>query len=58
MAEPKQNPCYMCKDRTATCHGTCEKYLSWKKHWDASRKKQKNLTTFKSWYQGDYTIKK
>ena len=25
-------PCQDCNDRYATCHGECQKYLSWKNH--------------------------
>lgn len=33
----KDCPCTMeCLERTATCHGTCEKYLKW----DANQKKK------------------
>ena len=26
----KEPPCHECKERSATCHGNCERYLSWK----------------------------
>ena len=25
-----QNPCWKCSDRSAGCHGKCEKYKAWK----------------------------
>ena len=34
----EQNPCYNCEKRNATCHGTCQDYLTWKKKNDAIAK--------------------
>ena len=25
--DPHKHPCYECKERHATCHGTCQRYL-------------------------------
>jgi len=27
----KQTPCYKCEFRTVGCHGSCEKYIMWRK---------------------------
>lgn len=32
-------PCRYCQERTFDCHGKCERYLSWNKQNDATRKK-------------------
>lgn len=35
----KQNPCRDCEERYAGCHATCEKYITWKKEYDALQAK-------------------
>lgn len=32
-------PCKGCDERTVTCHGTCEKYLAWRKDLDEKNRK-------------------
>lgn len=42
MRDPVISPCKGCPDRSAECHGKCEKYAAWndrhvewnKEHWD------------------------
>lgn len=29
--KPKRSPCLECKDREPGCHGSCERYIEWKK---------------------------
>lgn len=32
-----KNGCYKCPDRTPGCHGSCERYLAWKKEQDEQK---------------------
>lgn len=47
----KENPCgKQCQERSAFCHGSCEKYLKWKKEHDvlmAKAWKQKGKETMR-----------
>lgn len=43
--------CYECKDRKVGCHGTCEKYKTWRKEFEKQRdiaksKERKNYDYF------------
>jgi len=33
-----RTPCYKCDDRTATCHGECEKYKDWRKELEEKKR--------------------
>lgn len=33
----EKSGCYKCPDRTPGCHGSCEKYLAWKKEQDEQK---------------------
>lgn len=42
MAWLKQKaPCYQCEDRTDGCHGSCERYDTWKKEREEKLKQQR-----------------
>lgn len=56
----KENGCFKCEDRHAGCHGSCERYLAWKKE-----QEKVNGTDEKAWAKRmllydyrDYTVTK
>ncbi len=38
-----KQPCRECKERTPTCHGTCELYIEWFKENEKIKKKKKSI---------------
>lgn len=47
------SPCYQCENRTAECHATCEKYLTWSNNQTISKRIWNNQYNFKVVYGAD-----
>lgn len=51
------SPCKTCTDRTAECHGSCERYKSWKGEYE-KWKAEKHKYDVEEYIMRDYTKQK
>lgn len=49
-----RNPCYMCENRNATCHSTCEKYKEWRAAQTEINQKIREKILYDNYYRQDY----
>lgn len=51
------SPCKLCTDRTAECHGQCERYKAWKEEYGAYKDK-KHKQEVQEYVMRDYNKQK
>ncbi len=46
------SPCYQCTDRHDLCHGHCERYLEFRKRYEAEMNEYRTQKKMENWIEG------